>query len=99
MEHACPKQNKTKIKIKKWLGIPDIERNETFLLNWHKLKKQVMELLEQGKDDTMAKELNMYLLNLFYVKPYDVSQDFYLQFETRRNTAEKLLCQMAKQEG
>lgn len=99
LEHACPKQNKTKIKIKKWLGIPDIERNETFLLNWHKLKKQVMELLEQGKDDTMAKELNMYLLNLFYVKPYDVSQDFYLQFETRRNTAEKLLCQMAKQEG
>lgn len=99
LEHACPKPNKTKIKIKKWLGIPDIEQNETFLLNWHKLKKQVMELLEQTKDDTMAKELNMYLLNLFYVSPYDVKQDFYLQFASRKNVAEKLISQLAKQEG
>lgn len=99
LEHACFKPNKTKIKIKKWLGIPDIEQNETFLLNWHRLKKQVMELLEQTKDDTMAKELNMYLLNLFYVSPYDVKQDFYLQFEARKNVAEKLISQLAKQEG
>lgn len=99
LEHACPKPNKTKIKIKKWLGIPDIEQNETFLLNWHRLKKQVMELLEQTKDDTMAKELNMYLLNLFYVSPYDVKQDFYLQFAARKNVAEKLISQLAKQEG
>lgn len=99
LEHACPKPNKTKIKIKKWLGIPDIEQNETFLLNWHRLKKQVMELLEQTKDDAMAKELNMYLLNLFYVNPYDVKQDFYLQFEARKSVAEKLISQLAKQEG
>lgn len=105
LEHACPKPNKTKIKIKKWLGIPDIEQNETFLLKWHKLKKQVMELLEleqekeKEKVGTMAKELNMYLLNLFYVNSYQADQDFYLQFETRRNAAEKLLCQLAKQEG
>lgn len=99
LEHACPKPNKTKVKIKKWLGIANIEQNEAFLLNWHKLKKQAIELIERAKEDTMAKELNMYLLNLFFVQPYDTAQDFYVQFEVRRNTAEKLLCQLAKQEG
>lgn len=118
LEHACPKPNKTKVKIKKWLGIPDIEQNENFLLNWHKLKKQAIELMartreqrlhtqeqsertqeqKREQEDSMVKELNMYLLNLFYVNPYDVNRDFYLQFEERRNTAEKLLCQLAKQE-
>ncbi len=96
LEHACPKPNKTKVKIKKWLGIPDIEQNENFLLNWYKLKKQAIELIERAKEDTMAKELNMYLLNLFFVQPYDTKQDFYSQFEVRRSMAEKLLCQLAK---
>lgn len=119
LEHVCPKPNKTKVKIKKWLGIPDIEQNENFLLNWHKLKKQAIALMartreqrlhtqeqsertqeqKREQEDDMAKELNMYLLNLFYVNPYDVNRDFYLQFEERKNTAEKLLCQLAKQEG
>ena len=94
LEHACPKPNKTKVKI-----IANIEQNEAFLLNWHKLKKQAIELIERAKEDTMAKELNMYLLNLFFVQPYDTKQDFYVQFEVRRNMVEKLLCQLAKQEG
>lgn len=98
LENACPKPNKTKIKIKKWLEIPDIEQNEAFLLNWHRLKKRVMELIERAKDETMAKELNMYLLNLFYINAYNVKQDFYAQFEVRRIMAEKLLAQLEKQE-
>lgn len=99
LEDACPKPNKTKIKIKKWLGIPNIEQNEEFLLHWHKLKKRAVGLMKRAQDETMAKELNMYLLNLFYVNPYDMNQDFYLQFEGRRTVAEKLLGQLEKQEG
>lgn len=98
LEEACLKQNRTKVKIKKWLEIPQIERNEAFLLEWHKLKKRVIALIKRVQDETMARELNMYLLNLFYVNPYDRNGEFYVQFEERKNMAEKLLFQLEKKE-
>jgi hypothetical protein len=33
----------------------------------------------------------MYLLQQFYLKPYDITQDFYPQFEERMSQAQSLL--------
>lgn len=88
LENACPKPNKTKVKIKKWLGISQLETNEAFLLRWHTIQKKVQELAKAEDKDTVQ-ELNMYLLNLFFAEPY--VGEFYAEFEKRAQMAEKLL--------
>ncbi len=90
LEGACQKENRTKVKIKKWLSIPEMEKNEMFLLTWHGIQKKVQELIQKTEDEEMLKELNMYLLNLFYINPYP-QEGFYQVFEERAHIAGKLL--------
>ena len=88
LEHACPKPNKTKIKIKKWLGIPEIEKHEAFLLCWHGIQKKVQNMAQKEEEDTV-RELNMYVLQLFFVESY--AEEFYEEFEKRAVMLGKLL--------
>ena len=39
--HECTMEPKSKMKINKWLGIPDIRRYETFVTEWHYFLKKV----------------------------------------------------------
>lgn len=88
LKQACPKPNKTKEKIRKWLDIPEFEKNEDFLLRWHNLQKKVQGMLQTEGEET-AGELNTYLLKLFFIEPY--GENFYEVFEKRAYMAEKLL--------
>lgn len=81
--HECVKDNRSKIKVKKWLGIPESKKYEQFVLDWHYFLNDLQELMEQKQEDAFNKTCNMFLLNLFYIKPYDVEQDFYEQFYGR----------------
>ena len=87
----CPKENKTKVKVGKWLGIPKLRTYEEYIGKWHKLTEEVRDLTEKAKDDQLTKELNMYLLNTFYLTPYKKNADFYEQFEERYIRMKKLL--------
>lgn len=87
----CPKKNKTKIKVGKWLDMPDLKKYEEFAAAWHFLLKDIRNLLEENQDEQLTKELNMYVLNLFYTKPYESGADFYAQFEERLEQMRKLL--------
>lgn len=87
----CPKKNKTKIKVGKWLDMPDLKKYEEFAAAWHFLLKDIQNLLEENQDEQLTKELNMYVLNLFYTKPYESGADFYAQFEERLEQMRKLL--------
>lgn len=87
----CPKKNKTKIKVGKWLDMPDLKKYEEFAATWHFLLKDIRNLLEENQDEQLTKELNMYVLNLFYTKPYESGADFYAQFEERLEQMRKLL--------
>lgn len=81
VEGECQKENRTKVKVEKWLGVSDIKQNQTFLTKWHYIKKEMKSIVlqMQGKE----KELNMYFLQLFYLTPYDEQEDFYEQFDNR----------------
>ena len=52
-------------------------------------------LIEKTENDTIIKNLNMYLLNQFYVKSYDTigidgrPLNFYMQFDERFEEAER----------
>lgn len=78
----CRKQNRTKVKVRKWIGLADFERYETFIRDWHYFLKDLQKPLTEG-DPQWAKQVNMVILKEFYLSPYDVSQDFYAQFYHR----------------
>lgn len=86
--YECPKPVKTKVKIDKWLGIPEIKKYEEFVLAWHWLQKWCQELIEQAPDlvrEDVRKKIATGLLSIFYMMPYHVKLSFYEQFLARRD--------------
>lgn len=79
--HECPKENKAKIKVKRWLDIPDLKAYESFVQTWHDYLKALREIVEKEPDK--IKEISMKVLHTFYLTPYDLTQDFYRQFYQR----------------
>lgn len=84
LEDACQIRNRTKIKIKKWLGVESLVKYEQFLVAWHDLRRDVKTHITEQKSDDFTKKINLMLLDSFYQRPYDTSMDFYPQFEERR---------------
>lgn len=89
--HECKKKNRSKIKVKKWLDTPDLKQYEKFVLDWHNFLLDVQEVLYDTEDETLVKNLNMYVLSRFYYTPYKEEEDFYPQFYVRLEEAKKLL--------
>lgn len=79
--HECSKSDRGKIKIKKWLDLPDLKRYETFICDWHDFLKVKKRLVET--DPEQIKPVSMKLLDRFYMMPYDMDGDFYEQFYNR----------------
>lgn len=88
--HECPYPGKTKVKLKKWLGIPELPRYEEYIKTWHFFLKQVQEIIRGMENQEMIKSFTMYLLNQFYVNQYDIKVDFYSQFEERMEHAKEV---------
>lgn len=82
LENVCPKQNQAKIKIKKWLDMPELKQYEKFLVSWHYFRKKVQEEIAQMQSADRVKAVNMRILQLFYLTPY-TDGDFYGQFAKR----------------
>ena len=89
--HECKKKNRSKIKVKKWLDTPDLKQYEKFVLDWHNFLLDVQEVFYETEDETLIKNLNMYVLSRFYYTPYKEEEDFYPQFYVRLEEAKKLL--------
>ena len=80
--HECKKENKSKIKVKKWIDIDEIKKNERFILDWHAFVKQMQLRVKHQTNELLIKQLNVFLLNQFYIKPYE-SEEFYTEFTDR----------------
>lgn len=91
--HECKKTNRTKVKVKKWIDTPDIIKNEAFINRWHYFLKEITQKV-QGLPEDNVKQMNMYILNAFFVTLYEDRRDFYEQFEERMNAAEIELANM-----
>lgn len=76
--HECPVKNKGKVKVKKWIDIPELKEYEQYIWNWHKFIKDCRTALSE-LDDEQTRILNLLILKTFYQNPYDEEfyQDFY----------------------
>lgn len=83
LEGACQVQNRTKVKIKKWLGINVFSQYEGFLIEWHDLRKRIQDNIAEKRQDADTQRINVRMLELFYQRPYDTGANFYVQFEER----------------
>lgn len=68
----CKKSPLSKVKIKNWLGIPNLKLYESFICDWHYFLKDISLNLE-GLDDSLVGVLQKYLLKTFYLAPYNTS--------------------------
>lgn len=89
--HECKYPNKAKVKVRKWIDTPDIKQNEQFVTEWHYFLKNIQNLIKSSQDDNQIKLWNLYLLNNFYLKPFETGTDFYVQIQERFMEAKKFI--------
>ncbi len=65
--NQCKKDKRTKVKIEKWIGIDNIKEYEEFVLKWHYYVKDKSNEIKEKGDTSFAREVNMKLLNDFFV--------------------------------
>lgn len=81
--HECKKDNRTKIKVKKWLDIPDAARYDQYINDWHYFIRDIQERVRAMEDEQAVKAICLSILKDFYMTPYDTESDFYPQFAAR----------------
>lgn len=89
--NECNHRNRTKVNVSKWIDTPDFAENKQFLLDWHYFLNEAEAVIRESQDEKLVKNLNMYLLNSFYVRKYNANDDFYPQFAKRLEEAQQIL--------
>ena len=87
--HECPLPNKTKVKVGKWVDTPQLEQYEVYIRKWHSFLETVEKMLPQMPEE-QVKNVNLFVLKLFFLKPYEAG-DFYSQFQERMAMARDVL--------
>ena len=77
--------------MKKWIDTPELRQYEKFVADWHYFLLDVQEILYKATDPELIKNLNLYVVNRFYMKPYEETKDFYEQFQGRLEEGRQLL--------
>ena len=82
--HEWRKQDIGKIKIKKWLGIPNLKAYENYIMEWHAFLNQCENALETLSEENV-RILEMYVLRRFYETAYMAADEngFYEEFSSR----------------
>ena len=94
--HECKNQNRTKVKVKKWIDTPDLKENTEYILKWHDFVNMVQEKIMRAGDEEVFKKVNMFLLQHFFTEPYVAETPFYEQFETRLTKAKSVVEMLTK---
>ena len=87
--NECKKENRSKIKVKKWIDIPNMKENEQFIIHWHYFLSDIQQKIQENVDILDVKSINLFLLNHFYLLTYN--GDFYKQFYIRLEQAKEIL--------
>ncbi len=89
--HECPSKNRSKIRISKWVDTPRLKEYEAFVTEWHYFLNDVEEKVKSCREPERIRELNLYVLKQFYLRPWDEGRDFYEMFGERLAQAREAL--------
>lgn len=87
--YECKKTDRSKVKVKKWLDMPNLKEYEKYILTWHNFLKKCEEGLEE-LDDDQKRILNMYVFRMFFQAEF-YKEDFYEEFYDRLKTVKTTL--------
>ncbi len=87
----CSRMKRTKVKVSKWIDTPNLKQNQQYIVDWHYFLKNIEQLIRVEANENQQKQINMYLLNTFYVMPYNLEEEFYPQFYKRFDKAKEVL--------
>lgn len=88
--NECPKK-RTKVKVRKWIGVNNFKKYETFVKDWHFYLKEMERYVLSTTDEQEQKDTSLYILMTFFLKDYRSDEDFYQQFYDRLETARSLI--------
>lgn len=90
VEGGCVRSGRglSKVRIDKWLGIPELDRYEQFKARWHSLVRSLQTMLAAQPSAETVQQINRYFLQVFFMTPYG-ERDFYLQADRRMHLFEK----------
>ena len=89
----CRDSSRLKVKVSKWIDTPDQRKYHDFICRWHYFLNELEESVRGAEDSESAKRLNLLLLQIFFLTPYDGELDFYEQFNKRM---ERWVCEWQK---
>lgn len=90
-KEACVKSSLTKVKIKKWLGLPRYTEYHAFILDWYKIQKALAFRLKFIKEEDERLYVIHFLLDTFYRMTIEGEGDFYSEFYNRLPHAKQVL--------
>ena len=94
--HECKHPNKTKVKVKKWIDTPDLQKNQQYVIDWHYFIDDVQNKLTTIADDNLIKKIDLFILQHFFMETYKESEDFYEQFQARLAKAKSVIETLTK---
>lgn len=91
--HECRKENRTKVRVRKWVDTPDFAAYEQFINDWHYTAKELGEKIRSlgAGGQAEAKKLCLYILNRFYMEAYEGTETFFEEFYRRLEDAGNVL--------
>ena len=94
--HECKNPNKTKVKVKKWIDTPNLQENKKFIIDWHYFINDVQSMIAKIADDELIKKIDLFILQHFFMERYTETEDFYEQFNSRLEKANKIIETLTK---
>ena len=93
--HECVKSGRYKVKVKQWIDTPDPAAYDRYICDWHYFVKALEEKMPSYTMEEQS-QASMYLLKLFFSKPYGASgpafyRAFYEEFYVRLSEAKDVL--------
>ena len=85
----CVKTDRQKIKVRKWLDIPELDQYEKFVNDWHYFLEAVEHIIGDLSNEATAKKINLYILQNFFLLPFE--GDFYEEFDRRLTEARRMI--------
>lgn len=84
-KNECISENRSKVKVSKWIDTENLELYERFVRKWHNFKEFAEKKARYAENEENAKIIMLSILSTFYSKPYEAEteEEFYPEFDAR----------------